>query len=88
MAPLFLFAGHELVRVRRRLPAMRRLRFPYPETRLGQEELMSAVFRAISRGKRLFASAPTGIGKTVSTLYPAVRAMGEGRCDKVFYLTA
>ena len=87
-APLFLFAQNEIVRVTRRLPAMRRLRFPYPETRLGQEELMSAVFRATSRGKRLFASAPTGIGKTVSTLYPAVRAMGEGKCDKVFYLTA
>ncbi len=87
-APLFLYAQNEIVRVSRRLPAMRRLRFPYPETRLCQEELMSAVFRAVCRGKRLFASAPTGIGKTVSTLYPAVRAMGEGKCDKVFYLTA
>ena len=83
-----LYAASEIARVTKRLPRMRRLRFPYRERRLGQEELMKSVFRAVSRGERLYASAPTGIGKTVSTLYPAVRAMGEGRCDKVFYLTA
>ncbi len=87
-AALSLYAASEITRVTERLPAMRRLRFPYPETRLGQEELMGEVYRAVKRGKRLYASAPTGIGKTVSTLYPAVRAMGEGGCDKIFYLTA
>ena len=83
-----LIASDELDRKTRRLPAMRALAFPYRERRLGQEELMRDAYRAIARGERLFASAPTGIGKTVSTLYPAVRAMGEGHCDKVFYLTA
>ncbi len=87
-ASLSLYAASEITRVTKRLPAMRRLRFPYPETRLGQEELMGEVYRAVKRGRRLYASAPTGIGKTVSTLYPAVRAMGEGGCDKIFYLTA
>ena len=87
-AAVSVYASSEIARVRRRLPLQRTLRFPYGERRLGQEELMSAVYRAVSRGERLFASAPTGIGKTVSTLYPAVRAMGEGRCDKIFYLTA
>ena len=85
---LSLYAASELERVTHRLPKMRTLRFPYRERRLGQEELMGEVYRSIARGARLFASAPTGIGKTISTLYPAVRAMGEGKCDKVFYLTA
>ncbi len=83
-----LIAGNELDRKTRRLPAMRALAFPYRERRLGQEELMRDVFYTVTHGKRLYASAPTGIGKTISTLYPAVRAMGEGHCDKVFYLTA
>ena len=85
---LSLYAASELHRVTERLPAMRELRFPYRERRLGQDELMQDVYRSIARGERFFASAPTGIGKTISTLYPAVRAMGEGKCDKVFYLTA
>ncbi len=85
---LALYASSEIARVRQRLPAMRRLSFPYPETRLGQEELMKAVYRTVSRGETLFASAPTGLGKTISTLYPAIRAMGAGKCEKVFYLTA
>ena len=87
-AAVALYASSEIARVTKRLPQMRRLRFPYRERRLGQEELMSSVYRTVSRGERLYASAPTGIGKTVSTLYPAVRAMGEGKCDKIFYLTA
>lgn len=64
------------------------LPFPYPTLRTGQEELIHAVHRAIRGGKRLFAQAPTGIGKTISVLYPAVRALGRGACDKIFYLTA
>ncbi len=84
---VFLYAGPEIARVCHRLPAMRRLRFPYPEAREGQELLMKEVYRVAARGGELFASAPTGIGKTVSTLFPAVHAMGEGKCDKIFYLT-
>ena len=49
---------------------------------------MSAVYRSVKSGKRLFAQAPTGIGKTVSTLYPAIRALAEGKCERIFYLTA
>ncbi len=63
-------------------------RFPYPGLRDGQGELMSETYRAIKGGKRLFAQAPTGIGKTLSTLYPAVRALADGLCDRIFYLTA
>ena len=87
-AAVALYAASEIARVTKRLPKMRKLRFPYKERRLGQEEMIGRVYRTVCRGKRLYVSAPTGIGKTVSTLYPAVRAMGEGRCDKIFYLTA
>ena len=62
--------------------------FPYPSMRDGQEELIRSVYTALRRGSRLFAQAPTGIGKTMSTLYPAVRALGNGHVDKIFYLTA
>ena len=81
-------AAAEIERVTRRLPSMARVRFPYGEVREGQRELISACYRAIRKGERLYASAPTGIGKTISTLFPAVRAMGEGACEKIFYLTA
>ncbi len=69
-------------------PRAAELAFPYPEIREGQEEFMRECFRDIMHGKRLFIQAPTGIGKTISTMYPAVRAMGRGNFDKVFYLTA
>ncbi|MBE6661695.1 MAG: ATP-dependent DNA helicase [Ruminococcaceae bacterium] len=62
--------------------------FPFPEIREGQEEMIRGAMTAIRREKRLFACAPTGIGKTMSALYPAVRAFGAGLCDKIFYLTA
>lgn len=71
-----------------RLPSARYAKFPYPELREGQEILIRECYRDIRAGKRLFAEAPTGIGKTLSTLYPAVRAMGSGACEKIFYLTA
>lgn len=70
------------------LPTLAKCPFPYADMRLGQEQLVRAVHRAIKNGRRLFAQAPTGIGKTMSTLYPALRARGEGLCDRVFYLTA
>ncbi|MBR2353131.1 MAG: ATP-dependent DNA helicase, partial [Clostridia bacterium] len=70
------------------LPAAARAPFPYPELREGQEIMIREVYGAIRRGKRLFVEAPTGTGKTMSALYPAVRALGERRIDKIFYLTA
>lgn len=72
----------------RRLPSIRAAAFPFGHYRPGQDELALAVFRAIRRGERLFVQAPTGIGKTMSVLYPAVKALGEGKCDRIFYLTA
>ena len=62
-------------------------RFPYSELREGQEIMIRESFSAIKRGKRVFIEAPTGTGKTISALFPAVRALGEEYCDKIFYLT-
>ncbi len=69
-------------------PTAAKVPFPYGEIREGQEEMIRAVMSAVRRRQRLFVQAPTGIGKTVSALYPAVRALGQGFCDKIFYLTA
>ncbi len=82
------FARFEVKRKTEDLPSVTGIRFPYENPREGQTELAESVFRAIRRKKRLFAGAPTGIGKTMSTLYPAVKALGEGMVDRVFYLTA
>ena len=64
------------------------LTFPFPEYRKGQRRLAVAVYRTIEAECRLFAQAPTGIGKTVSAVFPTIKAMGEGHLDKIFYLTA
>ncbi len=74
----------------RRDRSLHRMRFPFDEFRPGQEEMSDAVYETVSSRGRLFAQAPTGIGKTVSALFPAVRALsGEGtKLEKVFYLTA
>ncbi len=62
--------------------------FPFEGYREGQRELAVSVYRAIKDSGKILANAPTGIGKTVSTLFPALKAVGEGLCSKVFYLTA
>ena len=70
------------------LPSVHEGRFPYSSVREGQDIMLRECYRDIRAGKRLFVEAPTGTGKTLSALYPAVRALGEGHCDKIFYLTA
>ncbi len=67
--------------------SIRALEFPFPY-REGQRELVVSVYRTVSRGKRLFIQAPTGIGKTLSAVFPAIKAIGEGKGEKLFYLTA
>ncbi|QGQ99093.1 ATP-dependent DNA helicase [Paenibacillus psychroresistens] len=68
--------------------SIRELAFPFPAFREGQRKLAGSVFKAIDEGRKLFAKAPTGIGKTVSTLYPAIKAIGAGKAQHLFYLTA
>lgn len=72
---------------KKRNTSMQGLEFPFPY-REGQREVVSSVYRTILRKKQLFLQAPTGLGKTMSTVFPAVRSMGEGISEKVFYLTA
>ena len=67
--------------------SMQGLEFPFPY-RKGQREIVSSVYRTILRKKQLFIQAPTGVGKTMSVMFPALRACGEGEAEKVFYLTA
>ncbi|KAA9028547.1 ATP-dependent DNA helicase [Niallia endozanthoxylica] len=64
------------------------LPFPFETYRSGQRKLAGAVYKTIMEEKNLFAMAPTGIGKTISTLFPAVKAVGEGLLNRMFYLTA
>lgn len=68
--------------------SIKRLEFPYKSYRKGQRELAVAVYKTIVNGKKLYAQAPTGIGKTISTIFPSVKAVGEGLTSKIFYLTA
>jgi len=68
--------------------SIEQLDFPYPDFRLGQRELMDDMYDAIENKEILFAQAPTGTGKTVASLYPAVKALGDGLISKIFYLTA
>jgi len=65
-----------------------KLKFPFPKFRTGQHELAGAVYKTIYLQKRLFVEAPTGTGKTISTLFPAIKAMGEEKVQRLFYLTA
>ena len=81
-------AKNEIERTVSVMPSAKLLRFPHPTLRQGQKELISSVYSACKKGKRLFAAAPTGIGKTVSVLYGAVRAWSEGGFRRIFYLTA
>ncbi len=70
-----------------RQASIQTLEFPFPY-RDGQRKLVGDVYRTINRKKILFIQAPTGTGKTISTLFPAIRAVGENLGDKIFYLTA
>ncbi|MBP3370195.1 MAG: ATP-dependent DNA helicase [Clostridia bacterium] len=69
------------------LPSAENAVFPYSELREGQEWMIRESYAAIRQQKRLFVEAPTGTGKTVSALFPAIKALGRGYCDKIFYLT-
>lgn len=72
---------------RRRKDSIEKLEFPFPY-RDGQKELVTYVYQTIYHKKKLFIEAPTGVGKTISTVYPAIKSMVTGMCDKLFYLTA
>lgn len=70
-----------------RTESIKNMSFPFPY-REGQKELVTYVYQTIYHKRRLFLEAPTGVGKTISTVFPAVKSMGQGMTEKIFYLTA
>lgn len=70
-----------------RTDSFREATFPFAY-RPGQKELMTQVYSTMCHKKKLFIQAPTGVGKTISTLFPAIKAVGEGKAERIFYLTA
>lgn len=70
-----------------RQTSIKQVQFPFPY-REGQKELVTGVYHTIYHQKKLFIEAPTGVGKTISTIFPSLKAIGENRADKLFYLTA
>ena len=82
------WADDELAHRNRRDEALASLQFPHEEFRDGQRDLAKAVFNATRLGRRLLAQAPTGIGKTIATLFPMLKACPTQELDKIFFLTA
>ena len=74
-------------REKQRMTLARSAPFPYSSLRDSQAEMIKECYRDIKHGSRLFCQAPTGIDKTISTLYPSVKCLGEGVAHKIFYLT-
>jgi len=82
------WAEHEVEHRTRRDDWLRNLRFPQIEFRAGQRQLAEAVYRASRDGRCLVAQAPTGIGKTLGTLFPQLKAFPGQKLDKLFFLAA
>lgn len=82
----FLVENSKLIESRN--SSIKSLQFPFEKYRQGQREMAVQVYTAIQIRKKLFASLPTGTGKTIASIFPAVKAMQEGLCNKIFYLTA
>lgn len=81
------WSDYEVAWKQKRQESINQLEFPFPY-REGQKELATYVYQTIYHKKKLFIEAPTGVGKTLSSLYPSIKAMGAERGDKIFYLTA
>ena len=82
------WAAAEMARRERLHAALQALRFPFGDFRTGQRPLAEAVYRAAAHGRCLLAQAPTGIGKTMGTLFPLLKAAASQRLDRIFFLTA
>ena len=72
----------------RRDQSIQQFEFPYDEYRPGQRDMAVAVYKAIRANDRLYVQSPTGVGKTIAALFPAVKALGQGLAVRIFYLTA
>ena len=81
------WARYQIQWKKKRNQSIKEIEFPFAY-REGQKDLVVSVYRTILRKKKLFIQAPTGVGKTMATVFPAVKAIGEGLGEKLFYLTA
>lgn len=81
------WAAFQIAWREKRNASIRQTEFPFPY-REGQKELVISVYRTILRKKKLFIQAPTGVGKTMASVFPSVKAVGEGLANQIFYLTA
>ncbi|MCR4901682.1 MAG: ATP-dependent DNA helicase [Butyrivibrio sp.] len=81
------WSDFEFLWKKRRTESIKQTVFPFPY-REGQKDLAAGVYRTIVHGRKLFLEAPTGTGKTITTVFPAIKAIGEGKADRLFYLTA
>lgn len=81
------WADYEVEWKEKRQQSIRQIDFPFPY-REGQKELITYVYQTLYHKRKLFIEAPTGVGKTLSTVFPSVKAVGEGMAEKLFYLTA
>jgi len=88
IADYLLFVRLDVAWKKERDESLKNLVFPFDSYRKGQRELAVDSYRTIRQGGKLFVKAPTGIGKTVSTMFPAIKALGEGEADRIFYLTS
>ncbi|MDO8653162.1 MAG: ATP-dependent DNA helicase [Undibacterium sp.] len=82
------WAKQEIDHRQQRDSALKAMRFPYPDFRAGQRQLAEAMYKASNRACCLLAQAPTGIGKTIGSLFPMLKASAEHQLDKIFFLAA
>ena len=82
------WAKQEIEHRQQRDSALKAMRFPHPHFRAGQRQLAEAMYKASNRACCLLAQAPTGIGKTIGSLFPMLKASAEHQLDKIFFLAA
>ena len=82
-----MWASYYVEARKRRNESIQQLKFPFL-FRPGQKKLTAIAYRAMEEKKHIFLQAPTGVGKTISTLYPALKELGEEKAENIFYLTA
>lgn len=87
-AQFLTWAKQEVSHRQKRDAALRAMKFPHPSFRAGQRALAEAMYKASNRACCLLAQAPTGIGKTIGSLFPMLKASSEHQLDKIFFLAA
>lgn len=82
-----MWASYYVQARKQRNDSIKQLKFPFP-FRPGQKKMTAIAYQAMEKKKHIFLQAPTGVGKTISTLYPALKELGEEKAENIFYLTA